>query len=188
MTGFRDRFAKSFSGKATLIVGCIAAALAAAAPAAAESPAAKPEAAISLSQIDLSEEVTCLAQNIYFEARSEPVDGMLAVGHVVLNRVASKKFPDTVCKVVRQGGDQRRNRCQFSWWCDGRSDEPHNKVAWNAARLIAWFIYNGQTEDPTGGALWYHADYVRPYWRKAFKRGPKIGQHIFYQARTDHSL
>jgi spore germination cell wall hydrolase CwlJ-like protein len=161
------------------------AALAAAAPAAAQSPVAKPEKAITFSQIDLNEEVTCLAQNIYFEARSEPVDGMLAVGHVVLNRVASKKFPDTVCKVVRQGGARRRHRCQFSWWCDGRSDEPHNKVAWNASRLIAWFIYNGQTDDPTGGALWYHADYVKPSWREAFVAGPRIGRHIFYLKSDD---
>jgi spore germination cell wall hydrolase CwlJ-like protein len=180
VTGLRTRFAKSFSGKAAIIVGCSVAALAAATPSSAESPVVKPSNVISISQIELNDEVNCLAQNIYFEARSEPVDGMLAVGHVVLNRVASKKFPDSVCKVVRQGGERRLNRCQFSWWCDGRSDEPRNKVSWNASRLIAWFVYNGQTVDPTGGALWYHAEYVKPYWRTAFVTGPQIGRHIFY--------
>ena len=183
MTGLCARFAKSFSGKAALVAGCCVAALAVATPSSADSVAVTPSYVIPISlskQIALSDEITCLAQNIYFEARSEPADGMLAVGHVVLNRVTSKRFPNTVCSVVRQGGEQRRHRCQFSWWCDGRSDQPHNKVAWNAARLIAWFIYNGQTEDPTGGALWYHAEYVKPYWREAFVAGPQIGRHIFY--------
>jgi spore germination cell wall hydrolase CwlJ-like protein len=184
VTGLCAKFAKSFSGKAAIIVGCSVAALAIATPSLAQSAAVTPSQVIPISiakQIDLSDEITCLAQNIYFEARSEPVDGMLAVGHVVLNRLASNRFPDTVCKVVRQGGDQRRHRCQFSWWCDGRSDQTHNKVAWNSARLIAWFVYNGQTQDPTGGALWYHADYVSPYWREAYVQGPQIGRHIFYR-------
>ena len=188
MTRHWAKFTNSFSGKAAIFAGCCVAALTLAAPSSAETAAVKPSHVISIAiskQIALSDEITCLAQNIYFEARSEPADGMLAVGHVVLNRVASKRFPDTVCTVVRQGGDQRRHRCQFSWWCDGRSDQPHNKVAWNAARLIAWFVYNGQTEDPTGGALWYHADYVSPYWREAFVAGPQIGRHIFYLNAED---
>ena len=130
--------------------------------------------------VSFDNEMTCLALNIYFEARSEPVDGMLAVGHVVLNRVAHRNFPNSICDVVRQGGEVVRHRCQFSWWCDGQSDEPRNSGAWDAARLIAWFIVNGYTEDPTSGALWYHADYVEPYWREAYLRGPQIGRHIFY--------
>lgn len=134
-----------------------------------------------IAQAALNEEITCLAQNIYFEARSEPVDGMLAVGHVVLNRVASDTFPGSICAVVRQGGERRRHRCQFSWWCDGRSDKPRDKMAWDAARLVAWFVYHGHTQDPTGGALWYHADYVDPHWREAFIQGPQIGRHIFYR-------
>ena len=193
MTIFSARFAKNFSAKAAIVAGCYVAVLAVAAPSSAQSAADSAAVTrghlISISkQIDLSDEITCLAQNIYFEARSEPVDGMLAVGHVVLNRLVSDRFPDTICKVVRQGGDQRRNRCQFSWWCDGRSDKTHDKVAWDASRLIAWFVYNGQTQDPTGGALWYHADYVSPYWREAFVEGPQIGRHIFYlKAEGAHS-
>ncbi len=180
MIGFYAKFANCLSVKATVLTGCCVAALTIVTLASAKSPLVKQDPAVSFSQINLSEEATCLAQNIYFEARSEPIDGKLAVGHVVLNRVASKRFPDSICKVIRQGGERRRNRCQFSWWCDGRSDQPHNKDAWNTARLMAWFIYNGQTVDPTGGALWYHAVYVKPYWRNAFIEGLQIGRHIFY--------
>ncbi len=129
---------------------------------------------------DPGDEIRCLALNIYFEARSEPEAGRLAVGHVVMNRVRAKRFPSTVCDVVRQGGELRRYRCQFSWWCDGRSDTPRNKREWNRSGEIALAVYWGRTEDPTAGALWYHADYVKPSWRKAFERGPQIGRHIFY--------
>ncbi len=129
---------------------------------------------------DPGDEIRCLALNIYFEARSEPEAGKRAVGHVVMNRVSSKRFPGTVCDVVRQGGELRRYRCQFSWWCDGRSDTPLNKREWNRSSEIALAVYWGRTEDPTAGALWYHADYVKPSWRKAFERGPQIGRHIFY--------
>ena len=129
---------------------------------------------------DPGDEIRCLALNIYFEARSEPEVGKHAVGHVVMNRVSSKRFPNTVCDVVRQGGELRRYRCQFSWWCDGRSDTPFNKREWNRSSEIARAVYWGRTEDPTAGALWYHADYAKPSWRKEFERGPKIGRHIFY--------
>ena len=125
-------------------------------------------------------EIECLALNIYFEARGEPETGQLAVGHVVMNRVASARFPSTVCDVIQQGGELRRYRCQFSWWCDGRSDKPLNKRLWEKSSELALNVYWGRSADPTEGALWYHADYVKPYWRKDFERGPKIGRHIFY--------
>ncbi len=125
-------------------------------------------------------EIECLALNIYFEARGESEIGQLAVGHVVMNRVSSKRFPGTVCDVVQQGGEARRYRCQFSWWCDGRSDTPGNKRLWEKSAELALNIYWGRSVDPTEGALWYHADYVKPYWRTKFERGPKIGRHIFY--------
>lgn len=128
----------------------------------------------------VTEDLNCLALNIYFEARSEPLDGKIAVGHVVLNRAANKRFPNKICDVVKQGGADRRNRCQFSWWCDGRSDRPRNLQAWKESQVLARLVFWGYSEDPTGGALWYHADYVKPYWRKAFDRGPMIGRHQFY--------
>lgn len=82
-------------------------------------------------------ELRCLALNISFEARSEPDLGKIAVSHVVMTRVESKLFPDTICKVVKQGGETRRHRCQFSWWCDGRSDLPRDTTAWRQSRALA---------------------------------------------------
>ena len=131
-------------------------------------------------EADPQEELHCLALNIYFEARNEPREGQFAVAHVVMNRVADKRFPDTACKVIRQGGERVRHRCQFSWWCDGLSDRPRNRRVWERAQVMAQDVYWGRSEDPTQGALWYHADYVMPYWGRVFERGPKIGRHIFY--------
>lgn len=131
--------------------------------------------------IEITAEIRCLALNIYFEARGEADEGQLAVGHVVINRVADSKFPSTLCEVVQQGGEKSRNRCQFSWWCDGRDDTPKNSKAWLSAVVLAKQIYYGLTNDPTDGALWYHATYARPYWRQAFVIGPQIGRHIFYR-------
>lgn len=130
---------------------------------------------------DPRDEVACLALNIYFEARGEPAKGKVAVGHVVMNRVASERFPGTVCDVIRQGGEARRHRCQFSWWCDGRSDTPRSRTDWEISNQVALSIYWGRSADPTEGALWYHADYVSPAWREDFAEGPTIGRHIFYR-------
>lgn len=129
----------------------------------------------------------CLALNIYHEARGEPLQGKIAVAHVVLNRVAAQRFPGQVCAVVQQGGERRRYRCQFSWWCDGRSDQPRDVAAWRESLLVALLIRRGATEDPTKGALWYHADSVTPYWSKVFKPYKKIGRHIFYVKDTGKS-
>lgn len=131
-------------------------------------------------QAKAEEELFCLAQNIYFEARSEPRDGKIAVSNVVMNRVADARFPDTVCKVIRQGGARVKNRCQFSWWCDGRSDKPRNKKLWEISQDLAEDVYWGRSEDLTDGALWYHAVYVSPYWGRVYKRGPRYGLHVFY--------
>lgn len=130
--------------------------------------------------IDIDEELRCLALNIYFEARGEPESGKFAVGHVVMNRVSSSRFPETVCNVVRQGMANKRYKCQFSWWCDGASDRPRDTAEWRRSLQLAYLIYVGRSKDPTGGALWYHADYVKPQWRKELKAKAKIGQHIFY--------
>ena len=132
-------------------------------------------------RIDIVEEIDCLSLNIYFEARGEPDVGKAAVAHVVLNRVVDKRFPTTVCGVVRQGGEQKLHRCQFSWWCDGRSDKPRNVQSWQQAKAVAQQVYWGFAPDPTAGALWYHADTVSPSWGHVFNRGPQIGQHVFYK-------
>ncbi len=137
--------------------------------------------------IDVEGELECLALTIYFEARGEPDEGKLAVGHVVMNRAQHALFPREVCKVVRQGGDKLRYRCQFSWWCDGRSDQPRDLQAWSKSRALARAIYWDYSRDPTAGALWYHADYARPSWRDDLTPGPKIGRHVFYGLTKDWS-
>ena len=128
----------------------------------------------------LRQDIFCLAQNIYHEARGEPMEGKLAVGHVVLNRMADKRYPGLACSVIRQGGEKRRHRCQFSWWCDGRSDQARDRTAWQESLVLAYLIKAGVTPDPTGGALWYHATYVEPSWAKRLNRHVQIGKHIFY--------
>jgi spore germination cell wall hydrolase CwlJ-like protein len=154
----------------------------------AEPPVSRPSRAgvtarvapLGLSTADLADEVNCLALNIYFEARNEPDEGQLAVAHVVLNRVSDPRFPETACKVIRQGGARKRHRCQFSWWCDGLSDRPRNSRKWVSTKAMAEAVYWGRSADPTDGALWYHADYVSPSWGRVFKRNGQIGRHIFY--------
>jgi len=129
---------------------------------------------------DQAREIECLALNLYFEARGEPDLGKVGVGQVVMNRVFDRRFPKTVCDVVQQGGEQPRYACQFTWWCDGLSDKPNNSGAWDKSRALAEEIYWGRLEDPTKGALWYHADYVLPSWRLGMVRGPAYGRHVFY--------
>jgi len=126
------------------------------------------------------QEIDCLALTIYHEARGESERGKLAVGHVVMNRTRSVLFPADVCAVVRQGG-QQYNRCQFSWWCDGRSDRPKDQAALRESLWLAEEIYYGCTRDPTAGALWYHSIAVRPSWSKALGRGKRIDSHVFYR-------
>ena len=83
------------------------------------------------------QETECLSKNIYFEARDQVTKGQIAVALVTINRVKSKRFPNTICKVVKQAsyknGKVVRNRCHFSWFCDGKSDNPRNKRAWDNA-------------------------------------------------------
>ena len=123
---------------------------------------------------DLEAELTCLALNIYHEARGETGSGQAAVGHVVMNRVADRRFPNSVCDVVRQGGELTEYGCQFSWWCDGRSDRPRDGRSWQEIEDIARIVYWGLSKDLTKGALWYHADHVSPNWSQVFTKGPKI--------------
>ncbi len=131
-------------------------------------------------RIDLSLSLDCLALNIYHEARGEPLDGRVAVAQVVMNRVGDPDFPGQVCEVVRQGGERPRDPCQFSWWCDGRGDRPDDLAAWTGSKDLARRILAGSVGDPTGGALWYHADHVTPDWDMDIIRQAKIGRHIFY--------
>jgi len=128
-------------------------------------------------------EMECLALNIYFESRGEPLEGQAAVAHVVMNRVADARFPGQTCAVVRERGSVAGS-CQFSWWCDRQSDRPQHKADWETARDIARKVYWGMDKDPTAGALWYHATRVKPIWRLKLARGQTIGRHIFYRDKS----
>ena len=137
------------------------------------------------------EAITCLALNIYFEARNQPIAGQVAVSQVVMNRVESSYFPDTVCEVVFQVPTRPswknpeieipvRDRCQFSWFCDGKSDTPKDKEAWDKAQFIAYGVYWDLVDDQVENALWYHAYYVTPDWASQKQEIRIIGDHIFY--------
>ncbi len=149
-----------------------------------------PQASANLAPT-VDKELECLALTLYHEARGEPDEGKIAVGYVVLNRVADERYPDNICGVVKQGGQEVLNRCQFSWWCDGQSDHPANAKAWKRSVALARAIFWGYTKDPTQGAVSYHATYVKPGWRKKLVQTVKIGQHIFYstpEAAADKNI
>ena len=151
------------------------------------------------------DEVECMSLNIYREANNQSIAGQIAVARVVMNRVMDRRYPADTCSVIYEGpirescktrkdpdlaDDKRiyypiRDRCQFSWYCDGKKDEVINKLnnrAWNTAEDIAYQIlafdkWRGIVE----GATHYHADYVSPKWMHTFKRITKIDSHIFYK-------
>lgn len=119
-------------------------------------------------------ELTCLAMNIYHEARGEPIDGQIAVAQVTMNRVAHKDWPETVCKVVYQ-------KKQFSWTHLIKDHTPYNNDSWETAKTIARSVYEDKEDDLVDGSVFYHADYVNPYWAKSYTKVGKIGTHIFYR-------
>jgi spore germination cell wall hydrolase CwlJ-like protein len=154
-------------------------------------------------EIDV-DEMHCLAKNIYFEARGESLKGKIAVANVTMNRVDSPKYPNTICGVVYQAKHSKwwlehhnrlvpiRNQCQFSWYCDGKSDTLYltdskgrvirrNMESWLESINIAEDAIRGNLNSviPTN-ALWYHADFVQPYWSTHYKKVEKVGAHIFY--------
>jgi|TARA_R100000008_G_C3511897_1_gene129259 N-acetylmuramoyl-L-alanine amidase len=135
----------------------------------------------------------CLAVNMYHEARDQGTAGRLAVSAVVLNRVRDRRFPNTVCEVVYQAQMKPswktgepvpiRNRCQFSWYCDGKSDKIKDKKTYQKILDFAGLILHNDIEflDITDGATHYHADYVKPDWAGTKTRTTEIGDHIFYR-------
>jgi len=155
------------------------------------------------SQADLD----CLATNMYFEARSDGYAGMYATSLVVMNRVADSRYPDTVCEVVKQGPIREswktrqhtdlaqedrvyfpvKNKCQFSWYCDGKADVMYDKQSLSTAKGIAHLVltdyvsYN--TIDITEGATHYHTTDVFPYWAdsRGMMKVTQVGSHIFYK-------
>tara|TARA_B100000459_G_scaffold79462_1_gene44353 strand:+ start:1285 stop:1764 length:480 start_codon:yes stop_codon:yes gene_type:complete len=137
-------------------------------------------------EANIDEEVLCLAENIYWEARSESTAGKVAVGLVTLNRVKDDRFPDTICGVVKQtkyypSGRIDLHSCQFSWYCDGKPDIP-TEDCWKDILVLAAILYGWQTkEDITKGALWYHSKKVSPNWAPSYMKTVSIDNHIFYK-------
>jgi spore germination cell wall hydrolase CwlJ-like protein len=127
------------------------------------------------------QEISCLAQTIYYESRGEPAGGMLAVGHVVLNRSRDPSFPRGICAVVHQRS--RDGRCQFTFACDSRSRRANSGPDWVQSVALAKEIYYGRTADPTGGALWFQQASVRAGWAPGVRRTARIGHHVFYSRR-----
>ena len=123
----------------------------------------------------------CLAVGVYFEARGEPVKGQQAVAQVILNRVKNPAYPNSVCGVVYQN-QHKRNRCQFSFACDGIRDRIKSPKHWQVAQKVADDAIDGKVWlKKVGSSSHYHADYVRPRWRRSMVRLVKIGRHIFYR-------
>ena len=131
----------------------------------------------------------CLAKNIYFEARGDTLAGRYAVADVVLNRVKDRRYPETICEVVRQGqkdsnGNMKKNRCQFSWYCDGKKDNTPNAEMWRQSQAIAYqIVILGTMRGITEGATHYHATYVNPSWNRGMDDIGRIGAHLFFRAR-----
>jgi len=143
-----------------------------------------------------ADEATCLADNIYWEARNQTRVTHLAIAHVVMNRVKDSRFPNTVCEVVYEGPTRKswrdpsisfpvKHRCQFSWYCDGKSDEIpkqdaklYKDIMWLARAFLVKYDY---MIDYTDGATHYHAYYVTPAWAQTKTRTARIEDHIFYR-------
>jgi len=141
----------------------------------------------------LSEDERCMALNIYHESRSENMAGKFAVADVVLNRVNDRRYPNTICAVVKQAKLSEwwleqgrevpvRNACQFSWYCDGLKDDPTDSDAWRDAVLITYQIMNNDMyRGITEGSTHYHADYINPHWADSLHLIGRVGSHIFYR-------
>ncbi len=122
----------------------------------------------------------CLTEALYFEARGETLKGQFAVAEVILNRVDSRKFPNTPCAVINQGTG-RKFACQFTYTCDGRAEHVGNRKVYNRLGKIADIMLRGGSRNLTKGATYYHTTAVRPNWSRVFIHTTTIGVHKFYK-------
>ena len=130
----------------------------------------------------------CLASNIYWEARNQSTHGKLAVAQVTLNRVESQNYPNTICGVVTQtryypSGNIDLHSCQFSWYCDGKKDEPIETWGFSydeSYKLAVMFLQERPT-DVTEGSTHYHNTKVNPFWTASLEQVVQIEEHIFYK-------
>ena len=125
-------------------------------------------------------EWACLTEALYFEARGETVKGQFAVAEVILNRVSSPSFPDTICGVINQGTG-RKFACQFTYNCDGRAEVIREPKAYQMVGKVAKMVIDGLPRTLTDGATFYHTKAVRPRWSRVFERTATIGSHHFYK-------
>jgi len=139
---------------------------------------------------DANSEIYCMAQNIYFEAGNQPLAGKIAVAQVVQNRMKHVNYPISACDVIYQTKWRTNwkglsvpviNKCQFSWFCDGKSDYPVDSPTWMKSLHIARDVVQGKYGDITEGATHYHADRVTPYWADSLNETVIINEHIFYK-------
>jgi spore germination cell wall hydrolase CwlJ-like protein len=135
---------------------------------------------------EAQKQISCLAENIYFEAKSEPKEGKIAVAFVTLNRLRTGNYADTICGVVTQ---KTNGVCQFSWYCDSNITSKRltikNSPVYNDILEMSTYLYLNihRVQDVTNGATFYHADYVNPGWQ--LKKEKQIGRHIFYKRNGD---
>ncbi|MHC8401445.1 cell wall hydrolase [Pseudomonas sp. MDT1-17] len=129
----------------------------------------------------LNDAITCLARSIYWEAKGKSSADMEAVASVVMNRLGHKGFPETVCAVVKQGSE--RKNCQFSWWCDGRSDQVQEETQYATAKEIARKALNKQLNDRTHGAIYFHDRNVKPNWARKYLKTTETSMFLFYKPR-----
>ena len=142
------------------------------------------------------ESATCLAKNMYYEARNQGTAGWMAVTAVVLNRVNDDRFPNTICEVVEEGPTRKswkdpkvkipvKHRCQFSWFCEQVYSRVKNKYQWEESVLVAKKALTSEVAHDTlhkEKAMYYHANYVKPNWN--LPKITQIGAHIFYKERN----
>lgn len=139
-----------------------------------------PAERLNLTSVTRAKAVKCLAEAIYFEARSEPEKGQMAVAQVVINRAFSGYYPNDICGVVYQN-KHRHLSCQFTFACDGIPDIVNSKPHWELAQRLANEALDGKGYlDDVGKATHYHAYYVRPYWARKMRKMARIGAHTFY--------
>jgi len=142
--------------------------------------------------IDRPEDMGCLVEAIYFEGRSESTSGMLAIGIVILNRVRSDNYPNTICDVVHDGhywnGNPVKYKCAFTYWCDGKPERYNNIRALAKVQEVVILLMDGVTIEGIDFATHYHANYVSPYWAYSedFIYVGRIGRHLFYETVYDN--
>ena len=152
-----------------------------------EAPAAEPLTKAKAAAVDpkgaapLDDPLTCLARTIYWEAKGEDVAVMEGVANVVMNRLADGSYPQTICEVVTQGEDG--GPCQFSWWCDGSSDQVEEPDRYAITTEVARRALNQELADRTDGALFFHGSADTPDWAAKMTKTATVGDLVFYRPK-----